>query len=89
MVLCSSRCIAALLGGQVVLTDLPDRLRLLKKNIDANLIYGDVRGSAKVMELQWGDDPDPELIEPQPNFGNYRLAISHIEKHIMYYLGKS
>ncbi|KAM5570214.1 hypothetical protein ABKV19_011075 [Rosa sericea] len=61
-------CIAALLGSQVVLTDLPDRLRLLKKNIDANLRHGDVRGSAKVMELQWGDDPDLELIEPPPDF---------------------
>ncbi|KAL6178334.1 hypothetical protein ACLB2K_049852 [Fragaria x ananassa] len=61
-------CIAALLGGQVVLTDLFDRLRLLKKNIDANLRHGDVRGSAKVVELQWGDDPDPELIEPRPDF---------------------
>ncbi|XP_024172940.1 EEF1A lysine methyltransferase 3 isoform X2 [Rosa chinensis] len=61
-------CIAALLGSQAVLTDLPDRLRLLKKNIDANLRHGDVRGSAKVMELQWGDDPDLELIEPPPDF---------------------
>ncbi|KAK9925635.1 hypothetical protein M0R45_022906 [Rubus argutus] len=61
-------CIAALLGGHVVLTDLPDRLRLLKKNIDANLRHGNVRGSAKVMELQWGDDPDLELIEPPPDF---------------------
>ncbi|KAJ4823956.1 hypothetical protein Tsubulata_016437 [Turnera subulata] len=39
-------CIAALLGAQVVLTDLPDRLRLLRKNVEANLGHGDVRGSA-------------------------------------------
>lgn len=70
MILSSSSCIAALLGGHVVLTDLPDRLRLLKKNIDANLRHGNVRGSAQVMELQWGDDPDLELIEPPPDFGN-------------------
>ena len=88
MILCSSSCIAALLGGQVVLTDLFDRLRLLKKNIDANLRHGDVRGSAKVVELQWGDDPDPELIEPRPDFGNNRLAISPIEKHVLHYFGK-
>lgn len=60
-------CIAALLGGQVVLTDLPDRLRLLRKNIEVNLRHGDMRGSAKVMEFTWGDDPDPELTEPPPD----------------------
>lgn len=67
--LCSSSCIAALLGGQVVLTDLPDRLRLLRKNIEVNLRHGDMRGSAKVMEFTWGDDPDPELTEPPPDLG--------------------
>ncbi|TQD94200.1 hypothetical protein C1H46_020152 [Malus baccata] len=60
-------CIAALLGGQVVLTDLPDRLRLLRKNIEVNLRHGDMRGSAKVMEFTWGDDPDPELTVPPPD----------------------
>ncbi|XP_009355911.2 protein N-lysine methyltransferase METTL21A isoform X2 [Pyrus x bretschneideri] len=60
-------CIAALLGGQVVLTDLPDRLRLLRKNIEVNLRHGEMRGSAKVMEFTWGDDPDPELTEPPPD----------------------
>lgn len=29
-----------------------------------------MRGSAKVSELTWGDDPDLELIEPLPDFGN-------------------
>ncbi|RXH96715.1 hypothetical protein DVH24_009219 [Malus domestica] len=62
-------CIAALLGGQVVLTDLPDRLRLLRKNIEVNLRHGNMRGSAKVMEFTWGDDPDPELTEPPPDLG--------------------
>ncbi|GMI68583.1 hypothetical protein like AT1G73320 [Hibiscus trionum] len=56
-------CIGALLGAQVILTDLPDRLRLLKKNVETNLRHG-VRGSASVKELTWGDDPDNDLIEP-------------------------
>lgn len=65
-------CIAALLGAQVVLTDMPDRLKLLKKNVDENL-YGNVRGSATVLELTWGDDPDPKLVNPSPDYGNYLL----------------
>ncbi|GMN46150.1 hypothetical protein TIFTF001_015327 [Ficus carica] len=63
-------CIAALLGGHVILTDLPDRLRLLKKNIEVNLGHGNIRGSATVTELTWGDDPDLQLIEPLPDFGS-------------------
>ncbi|XP_040995669.1 protein N-lysine methyltransferase METTL21A isoform X1 [Juglans microcarpa x Juglans regia] len=61
-------CVASLLGGQVILTDLPDRLRLLKKNVEANLRYGNVQGSATVRELVWGDDPDRDLIEPHPDY---------------------
>ncbi|KAJ0246447.1 hypothetical protein HA466_0169860 [Hirschfeldia incana] len=61
-------CVAALLGGDVVLTDLPDRLRLLKKNVHTNLQRGDTRGTAVVEELVWGDDPDPDLIEPFPDY---------------------
>ncbi|XVF43785.1 hypothetical protein PTKIN_Ptkin02bG0068400 [Pterospermum kingtungense] len=61
-------CVAALLGAQVVLTDLPDRLKLLKKNVETNLRHG-VRGSASVKELTWGDDPDNDLIEPLPDYG--------------------
>lgn len=80
--LCYSSCIAALLGGQVILTDLPDRLRLLKKNVEINLKCGDVRGSATVMEFTWGDDPDRLLIEPPPDFCMklflYLLHISHV-----------
>ncbi|OAY85943.1 protein-lysine methyltransferase METTL21D isoform X2 [Ananas comosus] len=60
-------CIAALLGADVVLTDLPDRLKLLKKNVELN-VEGHSRGSATVSELTWGDDPDPELMEPPPEF---------------------
>ncbi|RVW69974.1 hypothetical protein CK203_052708 [Vitis vinifera] len=66
---CAPSCIAALLGAQVFLTDLPDRLRLLKKNVETNLKQGDLRGSATVHELTWGDDPEPELIEPLPDYG--------------------
>ncbi|PKI75547.1 protein N-lysine methyltransferase METTL21A [Punica granatum] len=61
-------CIAALLGARVILTDLPDRLRLLKKNVETNLRYGNMRGSATVRELTWGYDPDIELIEPLPDY---------------------
>ncbi|XP_010536413.1 PREDICTED: protein N-lysine methyltransferase METTL21A [Tarenaya hassleriana] len=61
-------CIAALLGGNVFLTDLPDRLRLLKKNAETNLQGGNLRGSAVIKELVWGDDPDPDLIEPLPDY---------------------
>ncbi|XP_059297111.1 uncharacterized protein LOC132050078 isoform X2 [Lycium ferocissimum] len=60
-------CIAALLGAQVILTDLPDRLRLLKKNVEANL-YGDVRGSATVDELTWGDELDNDMRNPLPDY---------------------
>lgn len=58
------------MGAQVFLTDLPDRLRLLKKNVETNLKQGDLRGSAVVQEFTWGDDPEPELIEPLPDYGN-------------------
>lgn len=70
LTLCFFSCIAALLGAQVILTDLPDRLRLLKRNIETNLSHGDLRGSATVRELTWGDDPDQELIQPLPDYGN-------------------
>ncbi|KAF9592231.1 hypothetical protein IFM89_012807 [Coptis chinensis] len=58
-------CVSALLGAQVILTDLPDRLRLLRKNVEANVIAG---GSASVRELIWGDDLDTDLIDPQPDY---------------------
>ncbi|RVW25929.1 hypothetical protein CK203_095943 [Vitis vinifera] len=70
---CVPSCIAALLGAQVFLTDLPDRLRLLKKNVETNLKQGDLRGSATVHELTWGDDPEPELIEPLPDYDDDRV----------------
>ncbi|KAF5730402.1 protein-lysine methyltransferase METTL21D [Tripterygium wilfordii] len=61
-------CVATLLGAKVFLTDLPDRLRLLKKNIEANLRHVDLRGSALAKELTWGDVPDPELVQPLPHY---------------------
>ena len=61
-------CIAALLGGEVVLTDLPDRLRLLKKNIETNMKHISLRGSITATELTWGGDPDPELTVPTPDY---------------------
>ncbi|KAL5225869.1 hypothetical protein ABZP36_012508 [Zizania latifolia] len=59
-------CVAAHLGADVLLTDLPDRLKLLRKNVELNA--GDVRGSARVAELVWGDDADPEWLQPPPEF---------------------
>ncbi|XP_043694744.1 protein N-lysine methyltransferase METTL21A isoform X2 [Telopea speciosissima] len=61
-------CVAAFLGAEVFLTDLPDRLRLLKKNIETNVIESGVRGSATVRELIWGDDLDSELTDPLPDY---------------------
>ncbi|XP_065029977.1 uncharacterized protein LOC135582267 [Musa acuminata AAA Group] len=60
-------CIAALLGADVMLTDLPDRLKLLKKNVDLNVEGWNKRGSARVSELTWGDDIDTELLDPMPD----------------------
>lgn len=64
----SSSCIAALLGARVILTDLPDRLRLLRKNVETNL-YGELKGSATVNELTWGYNLDPDLRDPSPDYG--------------------
>lgn len=72
-----SSCIAALLGAQVAFTDLPDRLRLLKKNVEANLRDGDLRGSAVVKELIWGDEPDRDLMEPLPDYSKYAFLSVH------------
>ncbi|XP_048329417.2 uncharacterized protein LOC107419629 isoform X4 [Ziziphus jujuba] len=41
---------------------------LLRKNVEVNLSHCDLRGSATVMEFIWGDDPDPLLIQPTPDF---------------------
>ena len=80
-------CIAALLGAEVTLTDLPDRLRLLKKNIETNLRHGNVRGSAVVKELIWGDDPDQDLIDPFPDYGTtYILSLPAEAEMYLFFL---
>ncbi|CAN1159300.1 Protein N-lysine methyltransferase METTL21A [Linum perenne] len=61
-------CIASLLGAEVILTDLPDRIRLLKKNVETNVGHEHLRGSAVVEELTWGDDPDRSMVEPLPDY---------------------
>ncbi|KAK9115477.1 hypothetical protein Sjap_014424 [Stephania japonica] len=61
-------CVAALLGAQVVLTDMFDRLKLLRKNVEANVADHGARGSATVHELVWGEDLDPDLTNPPPDY---------------------
>uniref|UniRef100_J3MAG8 Uncharacterized protein n=2 Tax=Oryza brachyantha TaxID=4533 RepID=J3MAG8_ORYBR len=60
-------CVAALLGAHVLLTDLPDRLKLLRKNVHLN-VGEDARGSARVIDLIWGHDPHPDLLDPPLHF---------------------
>ncbi|KAK3128140.1 hypothetical protein QOZ80_6BG0457500 [Eleusine coracana subsp. coracana] len=57
-------CVAALLGAHVVLTDLHDRLKLLRKNVHLNVDDPHVAGSAQVTDLVWGDDPHQQLLLP-------------------------
>ncbi|KAK4424999.1 UPF0665 family protein C23 [Sesamum alatum] len=66
-VICVFQLHCCFIGAQVILTDLPDRLKLLKKNVETNL-YGDIRGSATVNELTWGDDLDTDFTDPSPDF---------------------
>ncbi|KAG4939826.1 hypothetical protein JHK86_045967 [Glycine max] len=62
-------CIGNLLGSEVIVTDLPDKLRLLRKNIETNMKHVSLRGSVTSTELlTWGEDPDPELIDPTLDF---------------------
>ncbi|KAH8932128.1 hypothetical protein BDL97_19G056900 [Sphagnum fallax] len=61
-------CVAALLGADVILTDLTDRLRLLQKNVDENVHSLSTCGSASVRELTWGETLDDEIVEPLPDF---------------------
>ncbi|CAK9213219.1 unnamed protein product [Sphagnum troendelagicum] len=61
-------CVAALLGADVILTDLTDRLRLLQKNVDENVHSLSTCGSASVRELTWGETLDDEVVEPLPDF---------------------
>ncbi|EPS59615.1 hypothetical protein M569_15191, partial [Genlisea aurea] len=58
---------AAYLGGEVILTDQHSMLRLLRKNVESNL-DGNIRGSATVAELTWGDYFDQHFTDPPPDF---------------------
>ncbi|KAL7202456.1 hypothetical protein ACSBR1_034014 [Camellia fascicularis] len=71
---CVSSCIATLLGAEVILTDLADRLRMLRKNVGTNL-YGNVRGSTAVNQLIWGEEPIVELIRPLADYVTTVMAI--------------
>lgn len=76
-------CIAAHLGAQVFLTDLWDRLKLLKKNVEANVEESQTSGSARVVELEWGVDPDDELIQPLPDLSKpYSSSFSAHTCHV-------
>ncbi|XP_059065120.1 uncharacterized protein LOC131067122 isoform X1 [Cryptomeria japonica] len=70
-------CIAALLGGNAILTDMPDRLRLLAKNVEENVRELDARGSASVRELTWGEDLDSDLLNPLPDYGTLWKSYYH------------
>lgn len=70
------RCVAALLGADVILTDLTDRLRLLQKNVDENVHSLSTCGSASVRELTWGETLDDEVVEPLPDFGPASFSLS-------------
>eukprot|EP01018_Ginkgo_biloba_P022609 Gb_35094 [translate_table: standard] len=72
-------CVAALLGAQVILTDLPDRLRLLERNIEENVRKVNARGSAQVRELTWGDDLDSQLLDPLPDYGNAAQLFAFVQ----------
>ncbi|KAK8945504.1 hypothetical protein KSP40_PGU009478 [Platanthera guangdongensis] len=83
-------CVAAILGASVILTDLHDRLKLLKKNVDANVgNQGNARGSARVMELTWGDDLGPVFLNPLPDFviGSDVLSLIYLSIFIASVIG--
>ncbi|KAL5130773.1 Protein-lysine methyltransferase METTL21D [Glycine soja] len=80
-------CIAALLGSEVIVTYLPDRLRLLRKNIEINMEHVSLHGSVTATELTWGDDLDPKLIDPTPDFGNI-LSLNSFKSNVVYTEGE-
>lgn len=72
--LAMGRCVTALLGATVIMTDMSDRLRLLQKNVDENSYsLSKSHGSACVRGLLWGDQPDQEIVDPLPDFGKMFL----------------
>lgn len=79
---------AALLGADVILTDLTDRLRLLQKNVDENVHSLSTCGSASVRELTWGETLDDEVVEPLPDFGaaSFSLSTSFLLKYCIIHI---
>jgi len=77
---CVSNCIAALLGADVILTNLPYRLRLLRKNVGTNL-YENIHGSVVAGQVIWGEKPVVELIRSLPNYGTKIL-------YLLFYIAK-
>lgn len=69
------RCVAALLGAEVILTDLFDRLRLLQKNVTENTRQFGSQFMAKVQELTWGEELDESLTTPSPDFGKFLYPV--------------
>ncbi|KAJ7517357.1 hypothetical protein O6H91_21G020500 [Diphasiastrum complanatum] len=61
-------CVATLLGAQVVFTDLPDRLRLLHKNVNENLSSFMTSNVASIMDLKWGDEIPSNLFKPSLDY---------------------
>ncbi|MCO5563257.1 hypothetical protein L7F22_016894 [Adiantum nelumboides] len=61
-------CVAALLGAEVTLTDLPGRMRQLQKNVIENTMHVGSQLSARVEELTWGEELDKKLTSPPPDF---------------------
>lgn len=72
------RCVAALLGANVILTDVDDRLRLLQKNVDENLHSLQNIGTAIVRAQIWGDLLDRECLDPLPDFGLASSSCPHL-----------
>ncbi|KAI7996921.1 Exocyst complex component SEC5A [Camellia lanceoleosa] len=73
-------CIVALLGADVILTNLPYRLRLLRKNVGTNL-YGNIRRFVVASQVIWGEKPIVELIRSLPNYVRMRYGfIGHITR---------
>eukprot|EP00243_Klebsormidium_subtile_P000286 TRINITY_DN10499_c0_g1_i2.p1 TRINITY_DN10499_c0_g1~~TRINITY_DN10499_c0_g1_i2.p1 ORF type:complete len:258 (-),score=32.23 TRINITY_DN10499_c0_g1_i2:190-963(-) len=61
--------VAFLGAARVILTDMPDRLRLLQQNVEDN--YVAPKGSPtvlEVVELLWGTEPPAALQDPPPDW---------------------
>ncbi|GAQ90561.1 hypothetical protein KFL_006560050 [Klebsormidium nitens] len=61
--------VAFLGAARVILTDMPDRLRLLRQNVEDN--YVAPKGSPaslEVVELLWSTEPTAALLDPRPDW---------------------